>query len=170
MFCHVPAFCDSLPQYDTCQVFGRKLLRAIFKYVKPQIMDRFHSQRDQVRPEQRVRFDSLLFYVLLSMHMYVQAVVLTNFPPFLNQLDEEIYSSNSPIWDADFKPLLAPHLQILDKSKGRHFNHKIKYVNRLFYQEWQVLPKGSMKKKQQEIKRRQETAKDGNQMTNYSKI
>lgn len=47
-------------------------------------------------------------------------MVLTHFPPFLNQLDEEIYAINSPIWDPDFKQVPSPHLQtLLDTSKTK---------------------------------------------------
>ena len=30
-YCHVPAFCDSLPHYDTTIIFGRTLLRSVFQ-------------------------------------------------------------------------------------------------------------------------------------------
>ena len=30
MFCHVPAFCSSLKHFDTSQVFGRTLLKAVY--------------------------------------------------------------------------------------------------------------------------------------------
>ncbi|XP_076270136.1 gcn5 acetyltransferase isoform X2 [Rhynchophorus ferrugineus] len=85
VFCYVPTFCDSLPHYETTQIFGRTLLRAVFKYVRKQILDQFHLERDKMTAERKV-------------------MLLNNFPPFLNQLDEEIYSPNSPIWDVDFKP------------------------------------------------------------------
>lgn len=84
VFCNVPTFCDSLKHYDTTMVFGRTLLRAIFKYMKKQIMDQFNQEREKMPQEQRV-------------------MLLTHFPPFLNQLDEEIYAHDSPIWDNDFK-------------------------------------------------------------------
>ncbi|XP_030766635.1 histone acetyltransferase KAT2A [Sitophilus oryzae] len=84
-FCYVPTFCDSLPHYDTTQIFGRTLLRAVFKYIRKQIMDQFYLERDKMSSERKT-------------------MLLNNFPPFLNQLEEEIYSPNSPIWDIDFKP------------------------------------------------------------------
>lgn len=31
VFCHVPAFCNSLTHFETTQVFGRTLLKAVFK-------------------------------------------------------------------------------------------------------------------------------------------
>lgn len=31
MFCHVPAFCSSLPRYETTMVFGRSFLKSIFQ-------------------------------------------------------------------------------------------------------------------------------------------
>ncbi|KAJ8728674.1 hypothetical protein PYW07_006373 [Mythimna separata] len=47
-------FCDSLPHYDTSLVFGRTLLRAVFKSVCRQLMDKCHSERDRMPPEKRV--------------------------------------------------------------------------------------------------------------------
>ncbi|CAH4034884.1 histone acetyltransferase KAT2A isoform X1 [Pieris brassicae] len=101
VFCHVPAFCDSLPHYDTSLVFGRTLLRAVFKSVCRQLMDKCHSERDRMPPEKRV-------------------LVLNHFPRFLGLLEEEIFSANSPIWDPDFKQMPSNHLQtILDKTPGK---------------------------------------------------
>lgn len=54
VFCHVPAFCDSLPHYDTPLVFGRTLLQAVFKPVCRQLMDKCHNERDKITPEKRV--------------------------------------------------------------------------------------------------------------------
>lgn len=31
MFCHVPAFCSSLPRYETTMVFGRTFLKSVFQ-------------------------------------------------------------------------------------------------------------------------------------------
>ncbi|ERL93579.1 hypothetical protein D910_10867 [Dendroctonus ponderosae] len=97
IFCHIPTFCDSLPHYETTQVFGRRLLRAVFKYIRKQMMDQFHKERDSMSPEKKI-------------------MLLNHFPPFLNQLDEEIYSPNSPIWDPEFKaqPITFP----LESGKG----------------------------------------------------
>ncbi|XP_022904874.1 histone acetyltransferase KAT2A isoform X2 [Onthophagus taurus] len=101
VFCHVPLFCDSFRHYDTAMIFGKTLFRAVFKHVKKQILDQFHEERDWMPVERRV-------------------MLLTHFPPFLNLLDEEIYSSNSPIWDPDFKPPPCIPLQsLLDSSKAK---------------------------------------------------
>ncbi|KAL1501403.1 hypothetical protein ABEB36_006727 [Hypothenemus hampei] len=95
IFCYIPTFCDSLPHHETTQVFGRTLLKAVFKYIRKQIMDQFHKERDIMTQERK-------------------EVLLKNFPPFLNQLEEEIYSQNSPIWDPDFKaqPVGGLHLKM----------------------------------------------------------
>nr|CAD7441630.1 unnamed protein product [Timema bartmani] len=85
VFCHVPAFCDSLPHFDTTLVFGRTLLRAVFRSVYSQLMDKCHSERDRMPPEKRI-------------------LVLTHFPKFLCMLETEVFATNSPIWDPDFKP------------------------------------------------------------------
>ncbi|XP_017768696.1 PREDICTED: histone acetyltransferase KAT2B-like [Nicrophorus vespilloides] len=94
VFCHVPAFCDSLRHYDTTMVFGKTLLKAVFKHIRKQIMDQFYQERDRMPLERRV-------------------MILTHFPAFLNALDTEIYAPNSPIWDPDFKPPPSIHLQNL---------------------------------------------------------
>ncbi|XP_012270627.1 histone acetyltransferase KAT2A [Orussus abietinus] len=99
VFCHVPAFCDSLPHYDTTLVFGRTLLQAVFKSVCRQLMDKCHSERDRMSPEKRV-------------------LVLTHFPKFLSMLEVEIYSDNSPIWDPEFKQVPPSHLQVALESKA----------------------------------------------------
>lgn len=54
VFCHVPAFCDSLPHFDTTLVFGRTLLQAVFKSVCKQLMDKCHSEKDRMSAEKRV--------------------------------------------------------------------------------------------------------------------
>ncbi|XP_015115187.1 histone acetyltransferase KAT2A [Diachasma alloeum] len=98
VFCHVPAFCDSLPHYDTTLVFGRTMLRAVFKSVCRQLMDKCHSERDRMSPDKRV-------------------LVLTHFPKFLSMLEVEIYS-DSPIWDPEFKQVPPPHLHVSTDSKS----------------------------------------------------
>ncbi|KAG7304888.1 hypothetical protein JYU34_010283 [Plutella xylostella] len=102
VFCHVPAFCDSLTHFETSLVFGRTLLKAVFKSVCRQLMDKCHSERDRMPPEKRV-------------------LVLTHFPRFLALLEEEIFSADSPIWDPDYKQVPPSHLQaILDnKTTGK---------------------------------------------------
>lgn len=54
VFCHVPAFCDSLPHYDTTLVFGRTLLQAVFRSVRKQLMDKCHSEKDRMSAEKRI--------------------------------------------------------------------------------------------------------------------
>ncbi|XP_041970116.1 histone acetyltransferase KAT2A [Aricia agestis] len=102
VFCHVPAFCDALPHFDTTLVFGRTMLRAVFKSVCRQLMDKCHLERDRMPPEKRV-------------------LVLNHFPIFLSLLEEEIFNSESPIWNLDYKQMPTAQLQaILDnKSPGR---------------------------------------------------
>ncbi|EZA59369.1 hypothetical protein DMN91_008483 [Ooceraea biroi] len=99
VFCHVPAFCDSLPHHDTPLVFGKTLLQAVFRPVRRQLMDKCHNERDKIAPEKRV-------------------LVLTHFPKFLSLLEAEIYSDNSPIWDPEFKQPPPSHLQATIESKG----------------------------------------------------
>jgi histone acetyltransferase len=98
VFCHVPAFCDSLPHFETTLVFGRTLLRAVFRSVYRQLMDKCHNERDRMPPEKRV-------------------LVLTHFPRFLSLLEEEIYALSSPIWDPEFKQVPPSHLQASLETK-----------------------------------------------------
>lgn len=108
VFCHVPTYCDSLPHYDTTMVFGRTLLRAVFKYIRKQVMEQFHREKDSMPQERRL-------------------LLLTNFPPFLNQLDEEIYAANSPIWDPEFKAQSIQFQSLLDSDrlKGKMYLKKM---------------------------------------------
>ena len=39
-----------------------------------------------------------------------RTLVLTHFPRFLSLLEEEIYSTKSPIWDVDFRQAPPPHV------------------------------------------------------------
>lgn len=82
-YCHVPAFCDSLSRYETTVIFGRTLLRSVFQTMRRQVLDKFRAEKDLMPPEKRT-------------------LVLTHFPRFLSMLEEEVYGSNSPIWDPDF--------------------------------------------------------------------
>uniref|UniRef100_T1JCV1 histone acetyltransferase n=1 Tax=Strigamia maritima TaxID=126957 RepID=T1JCV1_STRMM len=86
-YCHVPAFCDSLPHYDTALIFGRVLLRSVFQTMRRQLLDKFRAEKDKMPSEKRT-------------------LVLTHFPRFLSMLEEEVYGANSPIWDPDFKQVL----------------------------------------------------------------
>uniref|UniRef100_A0A8C7WPI5 Histone acetyltransferase n=1 Tax=Oryzias sinensis TaxID=183150 RepID=A0A8C7WPI5_9TELE len=82
-YCHVPQSNDSLPRYETTQVFGRNLLKSIFTVTRRQLLEKFRVEKDKLLPEKRT-------------------LILTHFPKFLSMLEEEIYGENSPIWEADF--------------------------------------------------------------------
>uniref|UniRef100_A0A6Q2YK22 Histone acetyltransferase n=1 Tax=Esox lucius TaxID=8010 RepID=A0A6Q2YK22_ESOLU len=82
-YCHVPQSNDSLPRYETTQVFGRSLLKSIFTVTRRQLLEKFRVEKDKLLPEKRT-------------------LILTHFPKFLSMLEEEIYGENSPIWEADF--------------------------------------------------------------------
>ncbi|XP_040577469.1 histone acetyltransferase KAT2B isoform X2 [Lepeophtheirus salmonis] len=91
-YCHVPAFCDSLPHYDTTLIFGRTLLKSVFKTMRKQLLSKFRLEKDKMPPEKRT-------------------LVLTHFPRFLSLLEEEVYGADSPIWDPEFKQAPPPHVQ-----------------------------------------------------------
>ena len=90
-FCHVPAFCDSLPHFDTTLIFGRTFLKSVFQTMRKQLLDKFKAEKDKMPPEKRT-------------------LVLTHFPRFLTLLEEEIYSQNSPIWDPNFTGKTPAHV------------------------------------------------------------
>jgi len=77
VFCHVPAFCDSLPHHDTPLVFGKTLLQAVFRPVCRQLMDKCHNERDKIAPEKRV-------------------LVLTHFPKYVLKLFLSLFFLFSP--------------------------------------------------------------------------
>ncbi|XP_076445875.1 histone acetyltransferase KAT2A-like isoform X2 [Babylonia areolata] len=82
-FCHAPAFCDSLDRSETSLIFGRTLLRMVFKTMRTQLLEKFQAEKDRMPPDKRI-------------------LVLTHFPRFLAMLEEQVYSTSSPIWDPDF--------------------------------------------------------------------
>ncbi|XP_012525260.1 histone acetyltransferase KAT2A [Monomorium pharaonis] len=100
VFCHVPAFCDSLPRHDTSSSFGKTLLQAVFKQFYRELVNKCHNERDRITPEKRV-------------------MVLTHFPKFLSLLEVEVYNDNSPMWDPEFKQVLPPQLHAILELKAQ---------------------------------------------------
>lgn len=87
VFCHVPAFCNSLRHFETTLVFGRSLLKAIYPYFSQLLLHKCKQARDQVPMEKRAIFAQM--------------------PRFLENLRHEVLDDNSPIWDPNFKPPLG---------------------------------------------------------------
>ena len=52
-YCHVPQSNDSLPRYETTQVFGRSLLKSIFTVTRRQLLEKFRVEKDKLLPEKR---------------------------------------------------------------------------------------------------------------------
>ena len=98
-YCHVPAFCDSLTHYDTTLIFGRTLLKSVFQTMRKQLMNKFKAEKDKMPAEKKT-------------------LVLTHFPRFLSLLEEEIYSTKSPIWDPDFRQAPPPHVSQMSNAGG----------------------------------------------------
>ncbi|XP_045166699.1 histone acetyltransferase KAT2B-like isoform X2 [Mercenaria mercenaria] len=82
-YCHVPAFCDTLPRYETTLIFGRTLLQSVFQTMRRQLLEKFRAEKDRMPVEKRT-------------------LVLTHFPRFLTMLEDEVYGEASPIWDTEF--------------------------------------------------------------------
>uniref|UniRef100_A0A8C9W5Y6 histone acetyltransferase n=1 Tax=Scleropages formosus TaxID=113540 RepID=A0A8C9W5Y6_SCLFO len=99
-YCHVPQCNDSLPRYETTQVFGRGFLKSIFTVTRRQLLEKFRVEKDKLLPEKRT-------------------LILTHFPKFLSMLEEEIYGENSPIWDVDFT---------MPASEGGQIGHQTAYI------------------------------------------
>lgn len=79
-------------------IFGRTLLRSVFQTMRRQLLDKFRAEKDKMPPEKRT-------------------LVLTHFPRFLSVLEEEVYGTNSPIWDPDFKQ--SPPTNATNSSSDR---------------------------------------------------
>lgn len=126
VFCHIPAFCDSLPHYDTSLVFGRTFVQAVFKPVSRQLLDKCHSERDKLAPEKRVivlthfpKYIKTLTLLILHLSIYyLMHRTVTFYLRFLSMLEAEIYSDNSPIWDPEFKQVPSTYLQTALESKA----------------------------------------------------
>ncbi|XP_061677596.1 histone acetyltransferase KAT2B isoform X2 [Syngnathoides biaculeatus] len=107
-FCNVPQFCDSLPRYDTAQIFGRALLRAVFTVMRKQLLEQARQEKDKLAPEKRTlilthfpKSDGKENAARRTAGPNVQPVPLLVFR-FLSMLEEEVYSHSSPIWGQEF--------------------------------------------------------------------
>lgn len=77
-YCHVPAFCDSLPRYETTLIFGRTLLRSVFQTMRRQLLDKFRAEKEKMPPEKRT-------------------LVLTHFPRYGTSLTRPLLPRATPI-------------------------------------------------------------------------
>lgn len=84
VFCHVPAFCNSLKHYDTTHVFGRTMLKACYQFVYQQLMAKCKAERERMPMEKRP--------------------VLSQLPKFVEALKHEVLNEESEIWSATYKP------------------------------------------------------------------
>lgn len=94
VFCHVPAFCNTLRHFETALVFGRTLLKTIYQYIAQQLLKKCISERDRFPVEKRA--------------------VLTQMPKFLENLKHEVLRDDSPIWDSSYR---APMSYIMQQRK-----------------------------------------------------
>lgn len=87
IFCWVPAFCSSLRQFKTSNIFGKTFLKAIYSFVANLMLSKYHTDKDREKlpAEKLIVFESL--------------------PKFLQDFREEIANDNSPIFDVTFKPV-----------------------------------------------------------------
>lgn len=52
----MPMFCSSLPHYETTLVFGRTLLRAIFRSEAKKLLDRCQADKNKFKDDQKILF------------------------------------------------------------------------------------------------------------------
>ncbi|GAB0099588.1 Histone acetyltransferase [Sergentomyia squamirostris] len=100
MFCNVPAFCNSLPHYETTVAFGRTMLKAVFQFVSQQLLVKIRTEKDRMPVEKRT--------------------LLMQMPKFLDALKHEVINEESPIWDASYKPAVSLLLQRNVNVKRAH--------------------------------------------------
>lgn len=79
VFCHVPAFCNSLRHFETSLVFGRTLLRTVFTFMAQQLKKKCISEKDRFPLDKRS--------------------IITQMPKFLEALKAELLKEDSVIWD-----------------------------------------------------------------------
>ncbi|XP_036671261.3 histone acetyltransferase KAT2A [Drosophila suzukii] len=96
VFCHVPAFCNSLRQFETSLVFGRTLLRTVFQYMSQQLKKKCILERDRFPEDKRS--------------------IIAQMPKFLEALRAELLKDDSPIWDPNYRP---PNSFVIQQRK-RH--------------------------------------------------
>lgn len=101
MFCHVPAFCNSLRHFETTVVFGRTLLKAVYQYVCQQLLTKCRVEKDRMPEDRRA--------------------MLSELPKFLEALKHEVVNEDSPIWDPNFKQPIGLMLQ---RKRDREENKK----------------------------------------------
>lgn len=83
MFCHVPAFCSSLPYFDAAMAFGRTMLKAIYPFILQELLKKCKEEKEKISPETRP--------------------VLELMPKFLESLRQEVFNEKSVIWDENYK-------------------------------------------------------------------
>ncbi|XP_055836456.1 histone acetyltransferase KAT2A-like [Episyrphus balteatus] len=84
VFCHVPAFCNSLRHFETSLVFGRNLLKTVFQGMSQQLKKKCISERERFPADKRA--------------------IITQMPKFIEALKAEILRDDSPIWDQSYRP------------------------------------------------------------------
>ena len=116
----MPMFCSSLPHYETTLVFGRTLLRSIFRSESKKLLDRCQADKDKFTDEQKILFLHLpkYSYTLIwnTNPLFGRASLFLNLVSFLFEirfltaLEDDVFADNSPIWDTEFKRNPPSHL------------------------------------------------------------
>ena len=74
--------------------------------MRKQLLGKFRAEKDKMPPEKKT-------------------LVLTHFPRFLSLLEEELYGTNSPIWDPEFKPVNCGHFS---QARSEHRSESTYFI------------------------------------------
>lgn len=94
IFSWVPAFCSSLRQYKTSNIFGKIFLKSIYNFVATLMLQKYKAdkKREKLPAEKLIVFDSL--------------------PKFLDDLREELSNDESLIFSLEFKPVFLQNQNV----------------------------------------------------------
>ena len=117
-FCHVPAFCDSFPRYQTTAAFGKTFLQSIFPQVKRDIIGAISGDPEKDKSHMAIYFPKSVFKDMFAKKKsraknsrLSDEACMVFFFRLLDMIQEELGKADSPVWDPDFQ---APALE-----KGR---------------------------------------------------
>jgi histone acetyltransferase len=87
IFCWVPAFCSSLRQFKTSNIFGKTFLKSVYNFVSNLMLTKYHTDKDKEKlPAEKL-------------------IVFERLPKFLEDFRNELSKDDSTIFDASFKPV-----------------------------------------------------------------
>ena len=101
--CNIPTFCDSLTKYDLTCVFGHNFMKLVYINMRRQLLEKVRTDKETLPIEK-------------------QTVILTDLPKFLAVLQNEVFSTDAPIWsesfDSNAKAVVGPELPKVDEPES----------------------------------------------------